>query len=391
MFEKAKLAQPKVERELERHLENGTLPRSILFFGNEYTFRLSTALETASAVIGEGLYKNTSNIFLFLSRDITIDFEAKCNLYLYSLTESSFKKVKEALIVVVLSVLYSSLRSKDSSKAMLDKEKEAELLNIFSFIVDSESGQNDAVQANIRRAKEIVSTVKQPSGFSIDDVRLFKETALLHSNNNKPKFFIIEGLGVASNSAKNAFLKLLEEPPENTYFIIIEKDKAELGETLLSRLSPFNFRDIPLSLKNEIIASYNDDGRLYESLLDFFLEKGFEGSAEIKKCGYECGSFIFSMQNNPNIARNSARLCIKKVFGKTGNSLSYTANVFNIFINELLRSFKHYVNSQSELISIAPNVISLLDDAKKRVLSYNQNPRNVLFVLVDDLVSLITR
>lgn len=388
MFERAKKVQPKVARELSRHIENGTLPRSLLFSGNEYTFRLTTALETVSALTNESLYKNTSNIFLFLSRDITIDFEAKVNLYLYSLTESSFLRAKDALLRMVLSVLYSSLRSADSSKAMIDKEKEAELLTIFSFVSDSSSAQEKSVQNNFRRAKEIVSEIKSQSAFSIDDVRLFKETSQLYSNNNKGKFFIIEGLSKASNSAKNAFLKLLEEPPENTYFFIIEKDKAELGETLLSRLSPFNFRDIGASLKNEIIASYNDDGRLYDNLSDFFLEKGFEESAEIKKLASECGRYLFSKQTNALSERNSARLCVKKIFGKTGNFLFYTMNVFNIFLSELLFSFRHFLNERSELLMIAPKVMALLDDAKKSVVSYNQNPRNVLFVLIDNIQNL---
>lgn len=385
MFDKTKKTQSKLERELSTLVQNSTLPRSLLFSGSEYSGRLTAVFETIEALIGTDLYKNTSNIFLYLSRDVSVDFEAKASIYLYSLTESAFKNIKDALLVVILSSLYSSLRAKDSAKAMFDKERETELLNIYTFLC---ANANSSESKNaVLRAKEIVKDAKPNSLFSIEDVRLFKESSALYSNNDKGKFYIIEGLGDASSGAKNAFLKLLEEPPENSYFFIIEKEKAILGETLLSRLSPFYFRPFSNELKNEVIASYNDDGSLYTSLSDFFLSRGFEESKKIKASAYECAVSVLKNNTHSPSERNKARSFVKEIFQR-GLTTSSSLVVFKLFLNEFIRAYNDVVLTFPLLLNRSEVYIKYLNDAKIKVLSYNQNPRNVLFVLIDNLIDL---
>ena len=53
-------------------------------------------------------------------------------------------------------------------------------------------------------------------------------------------------------SSANALLKILEEPPENTTFILVSDYKGQLLPTILSRCQIINFPPI----KNEIIISY---------------------------------------------------------------------------------------------------------------------------------------
>ena len=66
----------------------------------------------------------------------------------------------------------------------------------------------------------------------IDDVRRCIEMAY---NYPQPIFYVIKDAQEMSVSAKNSMLKLVEEPPENAYVILLCSSKEFLLETILSR------------------------------------------------------------------------------------------------------------------------------------------------------------
>lgn len=67
----------------------------------------------------------------------------------------------------------------------------------------------------------------------IDNVR---ELAKITKNKAlEPTAFVIRDIGSATTETFNAFLKSLEEPPENTYFILTTSSKHLIPETILSR------------------------------------------------------------------------------------------------------------------------------------------------------------
>lgn len=61
------------------------------------------------------------------------------------------------------------------------------------------------------------------------------------------KIFIIDEVHMLSNSAFNALLKTLEEPPECVKFILATTDPMKLPPTILSRVQHFRFKKIPQS------------------------------------------------------------------------------------------------------------------------------------------------
>lgn len=71
-------------------------------------------------------------------------------------------------------------------------------------------------------------------------------------NGEKYKVFIIDEAHALSQSATQAFLKTLEEPPEYVVFILATTDPNRLPETILSRCQKYNFRRINI----ETIVTY---------------------------------------------------------------------------------------------------------------------------------------
>jgi len=80
------------------------------------------------------------------------------------------------------------------------------------------------------------------SNRGIDDVRGLKENAYLSPIRLKKKIFIIDEVHMLTKEAFNALLKIIEEPPKNTLFILCTTDAQKIPETVLSRLIKVNFR-----------------------------------------------------------------------------------------------------------------------------------------------------
>ncbi len=60
--------------------------------------------------------------------------------------------------------------------------------------------------------------------------QLYKQT-----RTGKPLCFIVEDAHLMTGDAQNAFLKLLEEPPQQTYFILTAKNEDSILQTIRSR------------------------------------------------------------------------------------------------------------------------------------------------------------
>ncbi len=80
------------------------------------------------------------------------------------------------------------------------------------------------------------------SNRGIDDVRALKENAYLAPVRLQKKVFIIDEVHMLTKEAFNALLKLIEEPPERTLFVLCTTDPQKIPETVLSRLLRVNFR-----------------------------------------------------------------------------------------------------------------------------------------------------
>ncbi|HEX8923657.1 MAG TPA: DNA polymerase III subunit gamma/tau, partial [Patescibacteria group bacterium] len=80
------------------------------------------------------------------------------------------------------------------------------------------------------------------SNRGIEDVRALKEKAYLLPARLKKKVFIIDEVHMLTKEAFNALLKLIEEPPKHTVFILCTTDPEKIPETVLSRLVRVDFR-----------------------------------------------------------------------------------------------------------------------------------------------------
>ncbi|ADV50175.1 DNA polymerase III, subunits gamma and tau [Cellulophaga algicola DSM 14237] len=82
------------------------------------------------------------------------------------------------------------------------------------------------------------------SNNSVDDIRSLTDQVRIPPQVGKYKVYIIDEVHMLSQSAFNAFLKTLEEPPKHAIFILATTEKHKIIPTILSRCQIFDFKRI---------------------------------------------------------------------------------------------------------------------------------------------------
>jgi DNA polymerase-3 subunit gamma/tau len=89
-----------------------------------------------------------------------------------------------------------------------------------------------------------VREIDGASNTSVDDVREIRENVKFAAFRGKYRVYIIDEVHMLSNSAFNALLKTLEEPPPHVVFIFATTEIHKIPATILSRCQHYNFRRI---------------------------------------------------------------------------------------------------------------------------------------------------
>lgn len=99
------------------------------------------------------------------------------------------------------------------------------------------------------------------SNNSVDDIRSLTDQVRIPPQTGKFKVYIIDEVHMLSQSAFNAFLKTLEEPPAHAIFILATTEKHKIIPTILSRCQIFDFKRIGvLDAKNYLKKICKNEG-----------------------------------------------------------------------------------------------------------------------------------
>jgi DNA polymerase-3 subunit gamma/tau len=91
------------------------------------------------------------------------------------------------------------------------------------------------------------------SNTSVNDVRQIKDEVLFPPHSGKYKVYIIDEVHMLSNSAFNALLKTIEEPPPYIIFIFATTELHKVPATIKSRCQQFAFKSIPIETIKRIL------------------------------------------------------------------------------------------------------------------------------------------
>ncbi len=286
MFENI-IGQDTIREQLVKALENKNLPKAILFTGEAYAGKLTTAMELARGITcrkdaywecdcrackDHRMVVNPDMIILgnrnFMSEikasaDLLIRTKAVFAQYMFIRNIRKLLKRFEPMIwegmEKKLSRYSSSLSRITENLEVLDPGKALPEDDVLKKIIEE----------TISQARNLVPAV--PATIPVDQIRNLSKWAH-HTSSGTAKIIILEQVDKLLESASNSLLKILEEPPPHVTFILTAERKGRIIPTILSRVRVFDFKPrTPVSSYEVLHKLYRIDQRDL-SLQEFFQE-----------------------------------------------------------------------------------------------------------------------
>jgi len=110
------------------------------------------------------------------------------------------------------------------------------------------------------------SDKKKTDSIGVEDVHAFLEP-IFRTTDAPAKFVLLRDAERLTIEAANALLKVLEEPPEKTHFILTARHQRSLPETIVSRCQTFSFSLISREILRKFLLGKEVDESLQENLL----------------------------------------------------------------------------------------------------------------------------
>lgn len=135
-----------------------------------------------------------------------------------------------------------------SAKTILQNQIETgEIKNAYLFCGPAGCGKTTCARIfanNINKGEGNPIELDAASNNGVDDVREIIQQAKTKSLDSEYKIFIIDECHALSNSAWQAMLKIIEEPPAKSIFIFCTTDPQKIPKTILSRVQRYDFQRI---------------------------------------------------------------------------------------------------------------------------------------------------
>lgn len=111
---------------------------------------------------------------------------------------------------------------------------------------------------------------------SVDNIRELREKAMIMPTLGKYKVYVIDEVHMLSNSAFNALLKILEEPPEHVIFIMATTNPEKIPATIISRTQIYRFNLAEPKVMQDFLRSVCDkEGiKISDDALKIITERG---------------------------------------------------------------------------------------------------------------------
>ena len=152
------------------------------------------------------------------------------------------------------------------------------------------------------------------SNNKVDDIRELREKVKFAPIGAKYKVYIIDEVHMLSDSAFNALLKTLEEPPKYVIFILATTEVHKLPATILSRCVRFDFRLVSVAdLSKQLAKIFDLEGIKYDAEALKLIASAGEGSVRDTLSIADC----VNAYSNGNVTKEN----VLKVLGTTDYDL----------------------------------------------------------------------
>ena len=210
----------------------------------------------------------------------------------------------------------------------------------------------------------------------VDEIRDLREKVKYPPVCGKYKVYIIDEVHMLTDSAFNALLKTLEEPPKHIVFILATTEVQKLPATILSRCMRFDFKLIDTeSLKKQVEKVYTDSGITFETpALDLIANAGLGSSRDTLSIADMVASFS---NNNVTFAKTL------QVLGSISKEtiLNLAQHIIEKDVNGFISLLTQVLNDGKSVSVLSRDLTNHFRDLI--IISNSENANNILNFPVD--------
>ena len=155
---------------------------------------------------------------------------------------------RKALAIKYRPTTFDEVVEQTSTKIILQQQIEAgDFKSAYLFVGSAGTGKTTCARIfanDINKGMGNPIELGAASNNGVDDVRNIIQQAKTKSINSEYKIFIIDECHALSNSAWQAMLKIIEEPPAKSIFIFCTTNPERIPKTILSRVQRYDFSRI---------------------------------------------------------------------------------------------------------------------------------------------------
>ena len=270
-------------------IQSNALPHSVLFFGEPYSGKSTAALECARVLSCEYSTKaewgcqcpSCVRQRVLLDSD-TLMMGPRYFLQEIKGTAEVFRRMDETFSrYMVIRSVRKLLRRFDpvlwDGEEQKIKKVQGQLESVTDMLSEIEPGEaplDDAVRERFVKALTD-ACAKITSGANLSHIPIHQirnATFWAHtSGQGRKKILILEGAETMLEGARNALLKILEEPPQNVYFILLTSNKGAIIQTIQSRVRPYGFASRSDGAQGQVLERiFREPSKDFRSLREYF-------------------------------------------------------------------------------------------------------------------------
>ncbi len=217
----------------------------------------------------------------------------------------------------------------------------------------------------------------------VEEIRDLREKVQFAPLIGKYKVYIVDEVHMLTESAFNALLKTLEEPPKHVIFILATTEIHKLPATILSRCTRFDFKLLPINtLVEHLKFVFNKKGITYDEKSLQLIAKAGEGSVRdmlsiadsvTSFCDYnitvKATEEVIGLSNKDsikNILLSIAKNDIASLFVNVKNTLERGKNI-QVLCKEMADFIKNLI-----MIKVGVGDYSILDILPGEFASYSE-------------------
>ncbi len=323
MFENL-LEQPAITERLTHDIQSSTIPSSILFYGPAYSGKMTAALELARTLTCETeealwncncrscrMQRLMEQPFTLISggRYFLEEISAAAKLLISKddlVTRYMFvRNVRKLLKRFDLVLWEGDMAKLKKCQTLISSLSE----KIGQFLpgeeLPAEKKKLKLIDSILNDSKKLSSSV--PNSTPINQIRRIATWA--HRGGDK-KVVILENADRMQEGARNALLKILEEPPENLHFILITTRIGAILPTIKSRVRSYGFSGRNSSQSQVVLKRiFREESDSYISLREFFLSMRETGYEELCK---NVEHFILSVDDKKSLFNDAVPVKLEK-------------------------------------------------------------------------------